>query len=129
MNDLKYAYMQKTPSQPSCSGRTVKERYTLLRDGNNYELVYKDSVNIQEEIDSYLEGTSLPRAIQRFLGGDETALSQASGFFGDVSGYEKDPALAINNARLAMSTVRNYVEKQQQTSAAETKEEEVKTDA
>ena len=105
MNERKFGYMQKFPACTSPSGCRKKPGYQLKQTGNNYELVKVGEIDIQAQIASYEDAVSLPKMIERFKRGDDTALTRSHGFYADVSGFEDNPAAVIDNTRKLVSAL------------------------
>lgn len=99
MNERTFNYLKKCPSLPCPSGSRFKEKHVIENDGNNYSLKKVGQIDTYEQIQSYEDGVSLARMIERYKRGDTSALSRGSGFYADVSGFSDNPAEVINNTR------------------------------
>lgn len=62
-------------------------------------------IDIAEQIASYEDGVSLAKMIERYKRGDTSALNRGSAFFEDVSGYDTDAQIVINNNRTVVSEI------------------------
>lgn len=114
-----FKYLEKEKAIPCPAGERMKDKHTLVRDGNNLRLKKVGQVDVVEQIQSYEDGVSLAKMIERFNRGDSSALNHGSAFYGDVSGYETDPAQVINNNR----TVVTKIGKQKEDSKEDPKED------
>lgn len=77
------------------------KQHTVKREGNNLTLVETGVLDIQEMIESYVDGVSLEKMIQRFRRGDESAFMRKQAFYADVSGLPTDMMSVINTGRAA----------------------------
>lgn len=105
MQKRTFKYLEKEKAIPCPAGERMKDKHTLVRDGNNLRLKKVGQVDVVEQIQSYEDGVSLAKMIERFNRGDSSALNRGSAFYGDVSGYETDPAQVINNNRTVVSEI------------------------
>lgn len=99
----KYSFCESAPAIPCPSGNRVKPEYQLKMDGNNLSLVKVGEIDIQKQIESYADGVSLAKMIERFKRGDETALTRKKGFYADVSGFSDNPAEVIDRTRVLVT--------------------------
>lgn len=100
MKKNKFSCFERDVAIPCPSGERKKDRFMLVRKGNNMSLTKTGEVDIQEQIDSYEDGVSLPKMIERFRRGDTSALSRGEGFYGDVSGFSPDVVDVLNNGQM-----------------------------
>lgn len=107
MNERKYCYLNKDKSVPCPVGDRYKDKNILIKDGDNLSLKKVGRIDTVEQINSYEDGVSLQKMIERFQRGDTSALTRGVGFYADVSGYEKDPRAVIENGRKLVSEIGN----------------------
>ena len=101
MRNRTFNYLEKQSAIPCPAGSRKKDVHALVRDGNNMRLRKTGEIDVVEQIQSHHDGVSLAKMIERFKRGDSTALNRGGAFYEDVSGYETDPSLVINNTRAA----------------------------
>lgn len=100
-----FNYLKKDRAIPCPSGSRWKKVNTLVRDGNNLMLKETGRIDIAEQIASYEDGVSLAKMIERYKRGDTSALNRGSAFYEDVSGYDTDVQIVINNNRTVVSEI------------------------
>lgn len=105
MQKRTFKYLEKGKAIPCPAGERMKDKHTLVRDGNNLTLKKVGQIDIVEQIQSYEDGVSLAKMIERFKRGDTSALQRGQVFYGDVSGYETDPAQVINQTREVVTEI------------------------
>lgn len=105
MQKRTFKYFEKGKAIPCPAGERMKDKYTLVRDGNNLSLKKVGQIDIVEQIQSYEDGVSLAKMIERFKRGDTSALQRGQAFYGDVSSYETDPAQVINQTREVVTEI------------------------
>lgn len=102
-NKRTYSYLLKEKAVPCPSGSRYKDKNILVKNGNNLSLKKVGVIDTVEQIQSYRDGVDLQKMIARFQRGDETALSNGVGFYADVSGFEPDVHVAMENTRSVVS--------------------------
>lgn len=105
MHKRTFKYLEKEKAIPCPAGQRYKTVHTLVRDGNNLTLKEIGKIDIVEQIKSYEDGVSLAKMIERFKRGDDTALQRGQAFYADVSGYETDSQIVVNNNRSVVSEI------------------------
>ena len=101
MRKRTFLYFLKDKAIPSPSGCRYVKQHTVKREGNNLTLVETGVLDTQEMIESYVDGVSLEKMIQRFRRGDESAFMRKQAFYADVSGMPTDMLSVINTGRAA----------------------------
>lgn len=97
-----FNYLEKDMAIPCPAGDRKKDKHMLVKDGNNLSLKKVGEIDIQEQINSYEDGVSLAKMIERYKRGDTSALNRDGGFYGDVSGFATDVVDVLNNNRAVM---------------------------
>ena len=103
MQKRTFDYFLREKAVPCPVGDRIVKQHKVVTEGNNLRRVETGELDIVEHIQSYEDGVSLSKMIERFKRGDPTALNRATPFYGDVSGYDDNPASVIETTRGAVS--------------------------
>lgn len=113
-----FSCFEKEMAIPCPAGERKKDKFMLVRKGNNMSLTKVGEVDIQEQINSYEDGVSLAKMIERFKRGDTSALNHGGGFYGDVSGFSPDVVDVLNNGQAVAKTLEELSKKEKKEEAA-----------